>query len=180
MIRRTRELADEAGVSLPTFEAAWDELPDYLDASTFDVVFCVGNSLGHAEGATGRLSALAAMARLLNPGGRLVLNSRAWERVLDGGTRFDVRDRLVRRRGRDAVVVYHWQVAHSWEQEHHLQIVVAQIEADGSVLTCSERLSLWPFRFEELVVQLESVGLKVKTATFDSDGGGYEVIAVNA
>lgn len=67
MVRRTRELAEEVGVSLQTFEATWDELPDHLDASTFDVVFCVGNSLGHAEGATGRLSALASMSRLLNP-----------------------------------------------------------------------------------------------------------------
>lgn len=44
MVRRTQELADQEGVSLNTFEATWDDLPDHLDASTFDVVFCVGNS----------------------------------------------------------------------------------------------------------------------------------------
>ena len=58
MVRRTQELADELGVSLRTLHASWDELPDHLDTSTFDLVFCVGNSLGHAEGAVGRLAAL--------------------------------------------------------------------------------------------------------------------------
>ncbi len=179
MVRRTEELADQFGVSLQTFEVTWDELPDHLDASTFDAVFCVGNSLGHAEGASGRLSALAAMSRLLNPGGRLVLASRAWERVRDAGSRIDVWDRLIRRNGRDAVVMYDWQIEPSWEQEHHLQIVVAQVEPDGSVLACSERLSFWPFRHEELMAQLQSIGLQVETTTFDPDGGGYRVVAVS-
>jgi SAM-dependent methyltransferase len=178
MVRRTQELADQEGVSLTTFEATWDELPGHLDASTFDVVFCVGNSLGHAEGASGRLSALASMARLLNPGGRLVLTSRTWERIRDGGSRIDVWDRLTRRNGRDAVVMYQWQIAATWEQEHHLQIVVAQIEPDGTVISGSERLSIWPFRYDELTTQLQAVGLTTDDVTFDPDGGGYKVVAV--
>ncbi|MDT5220628.1 MAG: hypothetical protein QOF15_2733 [Mycobacterium sp.] len=178
MVRRTQELADQEGVSLNTFEATWDELPDHLDASTFDVVFCVGNSLGHAEGASGRLSALASMARLLNPDGRLVLTSRTWERIRDGGSRIEVWDRLTRRNGRDAVVMYQWQIAATWEQEHHLQIVVAQIEPDGTVISGSERLSIWPFRYDELTTQLQAVGLTTDDVTFDPDGGGYKVVAV--
>lgn len=177
MVRRTRELADELGVSLQTLQVSWDELPDHLGAATFDLVFCVGNSLGHAEGASGRLAALASMARLLSPDGRLVLTSRTWELVRASGSRFDVRDRLIRRNSRDAVVIYHWQVAQRWEQEHHLEIVIAQVEPDGSVVTCSERLSCWPYRYEELVAQLQSVGLKVKRTTFNPDAEGYMVVA---
>ncbi len=71
----------EQGVPLRTLRASWDQLPDHLEDSTFDLVFCVGNSLGHAEAAAGRLAALEAMARLLKPGGRLVLTSRNWELV---------------------------------------------------------------------------------------------------
>lgn len=177
MIRRTQELADETGVSLRTLHASWDELPDHLVASTFDLVFCVGNSLGHAEGAAGRLAALAAMSRLLTPGGRLVLTSRTWELVRAGGSRLDTRDRLIRRNGHDAVVTYYWQIEPSWEQEHNLEIAVAQVEPDGSVRVCSERLSIWPFRYEELVAQLQSVGLEVETTTFDPDADGYVVVA---
>jgi hypothetical protein len=36
---------------------AWDDLPDYLDPSTFDLVICVGNWLCHTQG--------TAMSRLL-------------------------------------------------------------------------------------------------------------------
>lgn len=178
MVRRTQELARESDVSIETAVATWDELPDHFDAASFDVVFCVGNSLGHAVGAAGRASALASMASMLSPGGRLVLNSRAWERVREGGSRIDVRDHLTRRNGRDAVVMYQWQIHESWEQEHHLQVVVAQVEPDGSVTSSSERLSLWPFRFEELIEQLHGAGFTGVETTFDQDGGGYKVIAV--
>src|SRR6478752_7004276 len=63
MVRRTEQLAAEHGVPVRTLPASWDELPDHLDAATFDMVFCVGNSLHHAEGPPGRFAALAAMAR---------------------------------------------------------------------------------------------------------------------
>ena len=117
------------------------------------------------------------MSRLLNPQGRLVLTSRTWELVRAGGTRIDVRDRLVGRRGHDAVVIYSWQIEHLWEQEHHLEIAVAQVEPDGTVLTGSERLSFWPYRYEELVAELQSVGLGIVESTFDPDGEGYMVVA---
>jgi len=177
MVRRTQELADEHSVPLQALRVPWDDLPDYLDPSTFDLVICVGNSLCHAQGRSGRLAALAAMSRLLSPWGRLVLTSRTWELVRAGGTRIDVRDRLVGRRGHDAVVIYSWQIEDLWEQEHHLEIAVAQVEPDGTVLTSSERLSFWPYRYEELVAELRSVGLGIVESTFDPDGEGYMVVA---
>ncbi|MFI2422810.1 methyltransferase domain-containing protein [Streptomyces sp. NPDC018955] len=177
MVRRTERLAGEQGVPLRALRASWDELPDHLEDSTFDLVFCVGNSLGHAEGAARRLTALEAMSRLLNPGGRLVLTSRNWELVRSAGSRVDVRDRLVRRNGRDAVVSYSWQIEQRWEQEHFLEIVVARIEPDGAVRACSERLSIWPYRYEDLVAQLRSVGLTVRSTTFDPESDRYLVVA---
>jgi SAM-dependent methyltransferase len=127
MVRRTEELAEELGVSLRTLRADWQELTDHLDDASFDMVFCVGNSLHHAEGVGGRLAALESMSRLLSPGGRLVLTSRTWELVRAGGSRLDIRDQLVRRNGRDALVIYRWEIAPHWEQEHHIEIAVAQV-----------------------------------------------------
>lgn len=177
MIRRTHELATEHGVSMQTLHARWDELPNHLDVSSFDLIFCVGNSLGHAEGASGRSAALAAMARLLKPGGRLVLTSRDWEHVRANGSRFEIRDRLIRRNGRDALLMYRWEIEQQWEQEHHLEITVAQLEPDGTVRSRSERLSIWPFRYEELVEQLHSVDLKVEATTPTANFHGYTVVA---
>lgn len=177
MVRRTGESAVEHGVALRTLRASWDELPDHLEDASFDLVACVGNSLGHAEGSAGRRRALGAMSRLLVPGGRLVLHSRNWDLVRAAGSRIDVRDRLVRRGDRDAVVTYHWQVAPEWDDEHLLEIVVAQLEPGGGVRARSERLSVWPYRYDDLVEELRSVGLAVEDSTYDPAADGYQLVA---
>jgi SAM-dependent methyltransferase len=177
MVRRTAELAEEFGASVRTVRAEWQELPDHFDDDTFDMVFCVGNSLHHAVGARGRVAALESMSRLLRRGGRLVLTSRTWELVRARGSRLDVGDRLVRRNGRDAVVVYRWEIAPSWEEEHHIEIAVAQVDAAGSVLVRSELLSCWPYRYDELEVELDRVGLRTETSTFELGAENYRVVA---
>lgn len=177
MVRRTAELSVEFGASVRTLRADWLELPDHLDDGTFDMVFCVGNSLHHAVGARGRGAALESMSRLLRRGGRLVLTSRTWELVRARGSRLDISDRLVRRNGRDAVVVYRWEIAPHWEDEHHIEIAVAQLDAAGSVLVRSELLSCWPYRYDELEVELHRVGLRTEMSTFDPEAENYMVLA---
>jgi hypothetical protein len=100
-----------------------------------------------------------------------------WEVVRARGSRIDVSDGLIRRNGRDAVVIYHTQIAPDWKQEHHFEIAVTEVKTDGSLRTCSERLSFWPCRYEELVEQLQRVGLSVETTTIDSDGAEYLLVA---
>lgn len=180
MVRRTAELSSAYGTSVVTVRADWEELPDHFGDAIFDMVFCVGNSLHHAEGARGRVAALESMSRLLRPGGRLVLTSRTWELVRAGGTRLDIRDQLIRRNGRDALVIYRWEIAPSWEDEHHIEIAVAQVEAEGSVLVSSELLSCWPYRHTELRSELDSVGLRVESSTFDPEAENYMVVATRA
>lgn len=177
MVRRTAELSEEFQASVRTVRADWQELPDHFDDATFDMVFCVGNSLHHAEGATGRVAALKSMSRLLRPGGRLVLTSRTWELVRARGSRLDISDRLVRRNGRDAVVVYRWEIAPHWEDEHHIEIAIAQVDAAGPVLVRSELLSCWPYRYDELEAELNRVGLRAETTTFSPEAENYMVVA---
>ena len=178
MVHRTAELSEELRASVRTVRADWEELPDHFDDGTFDMVFCVGNSLHHAVGARGRVAALESMSRLLRRGGRLVLTSRTWERVRARGSRLDVSDRLVRRNGRDAVVVYRWEIAPHWEEEHHIEIAVAQVDAGaGSVLVHSELLSCWPYRYDELEVELQRVGLRTEVSTFNPEAENYRVVA---
>ncbi|WP_299447201.1 class I SAM-dependent methyltransferase [uncultured Phycicoccus sp.] len=178
MVRRTAELAEEHRASVRTVWADWQELPDHFDDDTFDMVFCVGNSLHHAVGARGRAAALESMSRLLRPRGRLVLTSRTWELVRSRGSRLDVGDRLISRNGRDGMVVYWWEIAPHWEDEHHIEIAIAEVAKDNSVLVHSERLSSWPYRYVDLVSELERVGLEVETSTFDPEAENYTVVAI--
>jgi SAM-dependent methyltransferase len=177
MVRRTAELSEECGTSVRTVRTDWEELPDHFDDDTFDMVFCVGNSLHHAAGARRRVAALESMSRLLRRGGRLVLTSRTWERVRARGSRLDISDRLVRRNGRNAVVVYRGEIAPRWEDEHHIEIAVAQLGAAESVLVRSELLSCWPYRHDELEEELRRVGLRTETSTFDLEADNYVVVA---
>ncbi len=177
MVLRTKELAEVHSVSVVAQVVAWSELASYFAPSTFALVFCVGNSLAHAEGTSERVAALRAMAGLLAPGGQLVLTSRNWELVRARGSRTDVGGRVVRRGDVDGVVIYNWQIEDRWEDEHHLDIAVAQIAADGSVTTGSERLSIWPFRPADLISELRSVGLTVAGSTHSPNEEGYLVVA---
>lgn len=177
MVRRTAELSDEYGASIRTVRANWGELPDHFGDGTFDMVFCVGNSLPHAAGAAGRGAALESMSRLLRPAGRLVLTSRTWELVRARGSRLDIWDHLVRRNGRDAVVIYRWDIAPHWDEEHHIEIAIAQVEAGGPVLVRSELLSCWPYRHEELEEELRRAGLRTEVDTFDLEAENYKVVA---
>ena len=177
MIRRTAALAEEFGASVRAVRASWEELPDHFEDDTFDMVFCVGNSLHHAAGAAGRGAALESMSRILRPGGHLVLTSRTWELVRARGSRLDIWDRLVRRNGRDAVVVYRWGIAPHWEDEHHIEIAIAHVEATGLVRVRSELLSCWPYRYEELDAELDRVGLRTDVSTFDREAENYMVVA---
>ena len=93
------------------------------------------------------------------------------------GSRLDISDRLVRRNGRDAVVVYRWEIAPHWEEEHHIEIAVAQVDAAGSVLVRSELLSCWPYRYDELEVELHRVGLRTELSTFNPKAENYLVVA---
>jgi SAM-dependent methyltransferase len=177
MIRRTAALSEEFGASVRAVRANWEELPDHFEDGTFDMVFCVGNSLHHAAGATGRVAALESMSRLLRPGGRLVLTSRTWELVRARGSRLDITDRLVRRNGRDAVVIYRWEIAPQWDEEHHIEIAIAQVDATGPVLVRSEILPCWPYRHEQLEAELHHLGLQTEANTFDLKAENYTVIA---
>jgi len=178
MVRRTHQLADEHRVAVATHTIAWSALLNRFAPLTFDLVFCVGNSLAHAEGSADRAAALQAMATLLTPGGRLVLTSRTWELVRARGSRMDIGDRVIRRGAVDGLVIYNWEIADQWEDEHGLEIAVVQIASDGAVIASSERLSIWPFKHDDLVSELRSVGLDLHQSTFNTVDEGYMVVAI--
>lgn len=177
MITRTRDLAAHHAVSLATAVCTWQDLPTLAVPGPFDAVFCVGNSISHADGRQARRSALAAMANLLSPKGILAISARDWEQVRAAGDRLDVQDRLVHRRGRAGVVVRAWRLGETWDDAHQLEVAIALPAADGSIATHQERLTLWAFRRHELVEDLAAVGQDVVTVTTFLGPGEYLIVA---
>jgi SAM-dependent methyltransferase len=174
MVARTRALAARHGVDLDVTERAWADLPATGDR---DLVLCVGNSLTHAPGRTARRAALAAMAGALTPCGVLAVTSRGWEALRAARPRLEIGDRLVERDGVRALVVRHWTIPESWEAEHAMDVAVARIAADGSVVTSAEQLRFWPFTHDDLLADLAAAGLDVATDGWMPDAGRYLVTA---
>ena len=177
MVERTEALARAHGVEVSTRVCRWDQLPDQGWQDRFDAVLCVGNSLAHAVGRTGRRAALVGMASVLATGGVLALTSRNWEQIRSAGSRLDVWDRLVERAARKAVVVYSWQVPPSWDAEHHLRISVAALQDDDQLQVTTELLSIWPFQHEELLADVAAAELSLAESTYDATRPEYLVTA---
>jgi SAM-dependent methyltransferase len=152
MVARTRALAAEHGVRLDVATRVWEE----LDGGPFDAVFCVGNSITHAQD---RRAALARMQGVLRDGGLLALTSRTWERPQEAG------EEVVERHGRRARVTRTW---------HPGELEVA-VTVDGT--TYAERLRYWPFTHEELQADLRATGFDPVASTFDPEVGRYLVTA---
>jgi SAM-dependent methyltransferase len=177
MIARTHALAAEHGVELPARVCRWEDL---RADEPFDAVFCVGNSIPHAEGHAGRRRAFAAMAGVLRPSGLFVVTSRNWEMERDEGSRVSVSDQLVERDGGRAIVVQSWTIPDGWDEMHTMEVVVALIGDDGAVSAHGERLRCWPFRHETLDEDLRATGLEPESSTYDPDVGRYLVTARRA
>ena len=171
MVERTRGLAVAHGVDVHARVCAWEALPPDPD---FEAVFCVGNSLAHAAD---RRAALTAMARVLRPGGVLVLTSRNWERELAAGSRLEVDDRLTERDGRRGLITRAWTVG---ADAVTLDVAVSIIAADGTVATAAERLRVWPFTADDLLDDLRSAGLEPRQNTYTPESERYLVTASRA
>ncbi len=90
MIARAREHARAAGVDVAWSVAGFGTLAAAFpgEVGAFDAVTCLGNSLPHLPDDAALDEALADMARMLRPGGVLVVQDRNYDRVLAERVRF--------------------------------------------------------------------------------------------
>ena len=148
MVAHTRATAAKHHAELRAGVCAWEDLPP---GPRFDAVFCVGNSIGHARD---RRAALQALAGTLKPGGALVLTSRNWERERALGSRTDG--------------THTWEIPERWDEPHTVTVAVGAV---------SERLTYWPFTYEQLREDLEAVDCRDVQSTFTPQVERYMVTA---
>lgn len=176
MVARAARLAAANGAHVDASVCAWASLPGRGWEAAFDVVLCVGNSLPHAVGRTGRRTALRAMAGCLRGGGRLVVTSRTWEQVRAGGTRLQVGEQLVERAGRRGLPIYAWTIPESWDEPHCFDVAIALVGRDGGVTTYGERFAFWPFTEDELREDLRDAGLEPEGAGVPAEKAGRYLV----
>ncbi len=117
------------------------------------------------------------MAGVLAPGGLLVVTSRNWEFLRASGTHVRIDERVRVRGGRRAVVIQAWTVPDAWDAPHLQDVRVAVLEPDDAITVRGERLTVWPFRHEQLAADLAAVGLIEATSTYQETVGRYRMTA---
>lgn len=82
MIEKARQNAGHAGLELRFETAGFGQLSHTFGANSEGAVLCLGNSLPHALTAAERFAALTDFSAVLRPGGRLILQNRNFDRVV--------------------------------------------------------------------------------------------------
>lgn len=174
MIDQATIAATHADVNLLLKCSTWEDLPARV-AGPFDLVFCLGNAIGHTRNGEEMLRSLKGMRAVLRSGGRLVIDSRNWEQSRKEKTRFTPypwRERA----GQRCLPLYVWNFPERFEDAHTIEVLLI-FDSDGKVSVRSYPIVYYPFRVEELSERLRTAGFKNIHHKFSENREGYRVIA---
>ncbi len=87
MLQQARRHAEQAQVSVEWVQVAFSDLSDRFPASSFDAVFCLGNSIPHVLGDRELRVAVENFRSVLRPGGILAVQVLNYARILEKGER---------------------------------------------------------------------------------------------
>ena len=174
MIEQAISAAARAGLSVPLICSTWEELPKQFE-DRFELVFCLGNSLGHCRNRNEMLRSLEGMRGVLRNDGKLVIQSRNWEYLRQEKkpvTHFQWRERA----GQRCLPIYVWNFPESFYGKHMIEVILV-FDADGQASIRSYPITYYPFRFEQLTECLESAGFVKVESNFNQNNAEYRVIA---
>jgi SAM-dependent methyltransferase len=173
MVEQAILASRNAGLDLPLSCCTWEDLPNRF-AGPFDLIFCLGNSIGHARGRDGMLRSLQGMRAVLKTGGKLVIDSRDWEHLRKEKTRFTPYPQWRERAGQRCLPVYVWTFPEEFDDAHTIEVVFL-FDSGGKVSLRSYPIVYYPFHYEELVERLRCAGFSSIDRSSDSEGE-YRVI----
>jgi SAM-dependent methyltransferase len=174
MIEQTDLAARNANVDVPLKCCTWEDLPAHVPG-LFDLVFCLGNAIGHTRNGEEMLRSLQGMRAVLRSGGKLVIDSRNWEQIRKEKTRFTPYQ-WRERAGQRCLPIYVWNFPERFEDAHTIEVLLA-FDSDGKVSLRSYPIVYYPFREEELIERLRSAGFTNIQNRFSENREGYRVIA---
>lgn len=166
--------AREANVNLPLQQCEWADLPNQF-AERFDLVFCIGNAIGHVRNGEEMVQALRGMRSVLREGGKLVLDSRNWElirRVRARFTNYPWRERA----GQRCLPIHIWSYPENLNDAHTIEVTLL-FDTGVSASIRSYPVVYYPYRFDELAERLRSAGFSDIQSDYAEDEPSYRVIA---
>jgi SAM-dependent methyltransferase len=174
MIEQADLAVRSADVNVSLQCCAWEDLPARV-AGPFDLIFCLGNSIGHTRNGEEMLRSLQGMRAVLSSGGKLLLQSLNWEQVRKEKKRF-THYPWRERAGQRCLPIYIWNYPERFEDAHTIEVLMV-FDSDGKVSTRSWPIVYYPFRVEELIERLRSAGFTKMQNRFSENREGYRIIA---
>ncbi len=174
MIQQATLAARNADVNIPLRCCTWKDLPAYF-TDPFDLVFCMGNSIGHVRDGAEMLRSLEGMRAVLRNGGKLVIQSLNWEQLRKENTRF-THFQWRERGGQRCLPIYVWTFPEKFDDPHTIEVVLV-FDADGKASIRSYPIVYHPFHIEELLERLRRAGFTGIRNSFSEGSAGYRVIA---
>jgi 2-polyprenyl-3-methyl-5-hydroxy-6-metoxy-1,4-benzoquinol methylase len=174
MIEKAKLAAGSADLDIPLICCRWEDLPVHFP-DRFDLIFCLGNSIGHARNREEMLRSLKGMRAVLTNGGRLVIQSLNWEQVRKEKKRFTPypwRDRG----GQRCLPLYVWTFPERFDDVHTIDVVFV-FDSGESASIRSYPIVYHPYHIEDLIERLRCAGFTEIRNTFRESAPGYRVIA---
>lgn len=121
------------------------------------------------------IDALRGLAGVLRPNGRLVVDSRNWEKLHRERRTVLVHHRPIARDDRRCIVVYAWEIPDTFDREHVAHLVF--LFDEGAVLEAREHpVAFHPFTFEDLRDRISAAGLREVDSDFDPNADRYSMV----
>jgi SAM-dependent methyltransferase len=174
MIEQAELAARKANVDVPLKCCTWEDLPAHVPGP-FDLVFCLGNSIGHTRNGEEMLRSLQGIRAVLRSGGKLVIQSLNWEQLWKEKTRF-THFQWRAGAGQRCLPIYIWNFPERFEDAHTIEVLLV-FDSDGKVSMRSYPIVYYPFRVEELIERLRSSGFTNIQNRFSENREGYRLIA---
>jgi len=174
MVEQAIQAAKNANVEIPLSCCPWEDLPVHF-TERFDLIFCLGNSIGHTRNRQEMLRSLQGMRAVLSNGGKLVIQSRNWEQLRKEKTRF-THFQWRERDGQRCLPLYVWTFPEQFDDAHTIDVVLV-FDSGGKATIRSHSIVHYPFYVGELVERLHCAGFTEIRNGFNENTPEYRVIA---
>lgn len=173
MITLTNKYSKENNLNVPTKRLAWNELPDNF-GEEFDIVFCCGNSICHSINKEDMLNNINSLYKVTKNDGNIVIDTRNWDKVIKENIRFTTSD-VKKYNDKKYIFTYIWDLK-GFDKCSSVEILFIEITDDKETKCVSFKLDFTPFKHEEFISRLKSLGLKILKDNFRLNNDMYSII----
>lgn len=173
MINLAEQYAKDNNLPFPTKRLSWQQLPKYF-GEDFDIVFCYGNSISHSIDKEDMLNNINSLYRVTKNGGKIVIDTRNWDKVIKESIRFNTSD-VKEYDDKKYVFTYIWNL-NGFDKRNNVEILFIEITNDKETKCRSFKLDFTPFKHEEFISRLKDCGLKIVKDNFQLNNDWYSII----